>query len=141
MSLKRVYRSKVDGPIAVVTVLSMLVLVYLGASLPGQLHGLAWAVRLTGFCGLGLCVWTLLGTYYTVDSTKLTAYSGPFHWTVALHDIRSVQSARDLRSSPALSLDRLRIEFGPGRVLLVSPREKAQFLADLVHRGVQGVGT
>ena len=93
-----------------------------------------------GLCGLGFCVWTRLGTYYTIDATTLTAYSGPFHWTVALHEIRSVQSTRETRSGPALSFDRLRVEFGAGRVLLISPREKAEFLAELNRRGVQGVG-
>lgn len=141
MSAQRVYRSKVDGPIVLVTALSLAVLIYLALSVPAQRHGIGLTVHIVGLCGLGFCIWTLLGTYYTVDARKLTAYSGPFHWEVALEDIHSVQSTRDARSGPALSFDRLRIDFGAGRVLLISPREKAEFLAELSRRGVQGVGS
>jgi Bacterial PH domain len=65
--------------------------------------------------------------------------SGPFHWTIPLREIRSVRPTQDVRSGPALSFDRLRVEFGAGRVLLISPRDRDAFLADLVRRGVQGV--
>ena len=141
MSMRRVYRSKVDGPIALVAVLSFVVVFYLGASLPATPHGAAKMVHWIGLCGLGFCLWTLLGTYYTLDAKTLTAYSGPFHWVVELRDIHSVRSTRDARSGPALSFDRLRVEFGAGRVLVISPREKVEFLADLTRHGVQGVGT
>jgi hypothetical protein len=139
MSPHRVYRSKVDGPIALVAALSLVVLLYVGSSLPGPHHGLGLIIHVVGFCGLGFCVWTLLGTYYTLDATTLTAHSGPFNWAVPLREIRSVEPTRDPRSGPALSFDRLRIEFGPGRVLMISPREKDEFLAELTRRGVQGV--
>ena len=140
MSLQRVYRSKVDGKIAVVTALTALVLVVTGATLPDGNHGTALAVHAVSLFCLALCVWTLLGTYYVIDATSLVVRSGPFHWTIALRDIRSVESSRDIRSGPALSFDRLRIEYGAGRVMMVSPREKDAFLADLARRGVHGVG-
>ena len=140
MSPQRVYRSKVDGKLAVVIVLSVAALFVAGVTLPDQGHGSALALHAVFLLCLALCVWTLLGTYYVIDATSLVAHSGPFHWTIALREIRSVRSTRDSRSGPALSFDRIRIEFGnPPRVLLVSPREKAEFLADLARRGVQGV--
>jgi hypothetical protein len=140
MSAQRVYWSKVDGKLAVVIVLSVVTLFVAGVTLPDQVHGAALALHAVFLLGLALCLWILLGTYYMIDATSLVARSGPFHWTIPLREIRSVRSTRDVRSGPALSFDRLRIEFGnPPRMLLVSPREKAQFLADLARRGVQGV--
>jgi Bacterial PH domain len=139
MSVQRTYRSKVDGKIAGVTVLTIGVLIVAGATLPDRNHDTAIVLHAVSLFCLALCVWTLIGTYYVIDATSLLVRSGPFHWTVALREIRSVQATRDIRSGPALSFDRLRIEYGAGRVLLVSPREKDAFLADLARRGVHGV--
>jgi hypothetical protein len=41
---------------------------------------------------------------------------------------------RDPGTGPALSLDRLRIEYGSGRALMISPAEKQRFLRDLAAR-------
>ena len=139
MSVQRTYRSKVDGKIAGVTVLTIAVLIVAGATMPDRNHDTAIVLHAVSLFCLALCVWTLLGTYYVIDATSLVVRSGPFHWTVALRDIRSVQATRDIRSGSALSFDRLRIEYGAGRVLLISPREKDAFLADLARRGVHGV--
>jgi hypothetical protein len=139
MSVQRTYRSKVDGKIAGVTVLTIAVLIVAGATMPDRNHDTAIVLHAVSLFCLALCIWTLLGTYYVIDATSLVVRSGPFHWTVALRDIRSVQATRDIRSGPALSFDRLRIEYGAGRVLLISPREKDAFLADLARRGVHGV--
>jgi len=139
MSVQRTYRSKVDGKIAGVTVLTIAVLIVAGATMPDRNHDTAIVLHAVSLFCLALCVWTVLGTYYVIDATSLVVRSGPFHWTVALRDIRSVQATRDIRSGPALSFDRLRIEYGAGRVLLISPREKDAFLADLARRGVHGV--
>jgi hypothetical protein len=139
MSMQRAYRSKVDGKIAGVTVLTIAVLIVAGATMPDRNHDTAIVLHAVSLFCLALCVWTVLGTYYVIDATSLVVRSGPFHWTVALRDIRSVQATRDIRSGPALSFDRLRIEYGAGRVLLISPREKDAFLADLARRGVHGV--
>lgn len=141
MSVQRTYRSKVDGKIAGVTVLTIAVLIVAGATLPDRNHDTAIVLHAVSLFCLALCVWTLLGTYYVIDATSLVVRSGPFHWTVVLREIRSVQPTRDIRSGPALSFDRLRIEYGAGRVLLVSPREKDAFLADLARRGVHGVAS
>jgi hypothetical protein len=141
MPMQRTYRSKVDGKIGLVTGLAVVVLVVASVTLPDRNHDAAVAVHVASLFCLALCVWTLLGTYYVVDATTLVVRSGPFHWSVPLREIRSVQPTRDIRSGPALSFDRLRIEYGAGRVLLISPREKDAFLADLARRGVHGVGS
>src|ERR1700761_1329730 len=139
MPMQRSYRSKVDGKIALLTGLAVVVLVAAGATVPDRNHDTAVVLHVVSLFCLALCIWTLLGTYYVIDATTLTVRSGPFHWSVSLREIRSVQPTRDTRSGPALSFDRLRIEFGAGRILLVSPREKEAFLAGLARRGVKGI--
>ena len=139
MALQRAYRSKVDAKIGLVSGLAVIVLIVAGVTLPDRAHATALALHAVGLIGLAVCVWTLLGTYYVIDATSLIIRSGPFHWIVPLREIRSVQPTRDAHSGPALSFDRLRIEYGGGRAILISPREKAEFLADLARRGVQGI--
>lgn len=78
--------------------------------------------------GVGLPLWILIDTHYTFVRDELIVRSGPFRWRVPLRDIRSVTPTRDMQSGPALSLDRLRIDYGKGRAVLVSPAEKDAFL-------------
>ena len=69
----------------------------------------------------------LMGTHYTVDGNTLRIACGPFRWKVPVDAIESVEPTRNPLSSPALSLDRLRIQYGKRRIL-VSPADKTGFL-------------
>jgi len=73
----------------------------------------------------------LLFTYYRVDSTTLLVQAGPFFWRVPLDQIRAITPSRSFRSSPALSFNRLKIDYGQSRSLLVSPKNKACFIESL----------
>ena len=77
---------------------------------------------------VALLLSVLLNTSYTVDRGVLKARSGPLCWKVPLDQIQSVEMTRSALSSPALSLDRLRIRYGKGRFILVSPADKSGFL-------------
>ena len=73
-------------------------------------------------------------TYYAVDGDQLLVVSGPFRWHVPIDEITSVTPTRNPLSSPALSLDRLRIAYGKKKIL-VSPADKAGFLRAIGHDG------
>lgn len=64
---------------------------------------------------------------------------GPFRTRIALDQVRSVKPSRSLASAPALSLDRLAIAYGRFGTVLISPRNKAGFIAALRQQapGVQ----
>jgi hypothetical protein len=81
-----------------------------------------------------LPVWLLAATNYTIRAEDLHVRSGPFAWRIPLHEIRSVSRTRNPLSSPALSLDRLRIEYGKGRSIMISPKDKENFLNELRKR-------
>jgi hypothetical protein len=81
-----------------------------------------------------LPLWLLLDTNYTVTAEQLLVRSGPLRWRIALGDVREVSPSRSWVSSPALSLDRLRIGYGKGRNILISPREKQRFIDALRER-------
>jgi hypothetical protein len=83
---------------------------------------------------VGLLVSVLYGTAYTLEPGRLRARCGPFTSTVPLASVGSVVSTRNPLSGPALSLDRLAIRGADGRtLLLVSPRDRAGFLRELVR--------
>jgi hypothetical protein len=79
----------------------------------------------------GVVVWIVLSTYYEIAADLLIAHSGPFSWRIPLAQISRVRESHSVRSGPALSMDRLEIAWGEGKVLLISPKEKASFLAAL----------
>ena len=84
-------------------------------------------------------LWVVLSTYYEFQGEVLVAHSGPFSWRVPLKEIVAVRESNSVRSGPALSMDRLEITFGKGRVLLISPADKPGFLAAL-HRRAPRLG-
>lgn len=81
-----------------------------------------------------LPLWLVLDTNYTLTTDELLIRSGPFRWRIALGDVREVSPSHSWISSPALSLDRLRIRYGTDRSILVSPREKQRFIDALRQR-------
>ncbi|HJT18804.1 MAG TPA: PH domain-containing protein [Thermoanaerobaculia bacterium] len=75
-------------------------------------------------------VWTFGSTYYVIDGGTLTIRSMGLRWRVPIRDIRSITPTRSVASSPALSLDRLRIDYGT-KAILVSPEDRNRFIAAL----------
>ena len=75
-----------------------------------------------------LPAWLLISTFYRVDSTLLRVQAGPFNWVVPLEKIHAVTATRSFGASPALSLNRLKIEYGRGQSISVSPRHRVAFI-------------
>lgn len=86
-------------------------------------------IAVTGFIG-----WVWFTTGYTLAADALRIRSGPFRWTVPYRDITAVRPTHNPLSSPALSLDRLRVEYGRNRAVLVSPADRQGFCAALRQR-------
>lgn len=133
--MPKTYPSKVDW-LVMLPVLALpviFVLTSIGAS-AAQSHGLAAALRALFLLTVVFTLWTLVGTSYTLDATTLLVRCGPFRWQIPLREIQSVTVTQDRRSGPALSLDRLCIEYSGGRRMLISPRDKDAFMRDLERR-------
>ncbi|RQO34849.1 hypothetical protein DBR37_10775 [Herminiimonas sp. KBW02] len=127
-----VYRSKVDIWLFVVLAFAALVALYsAGQTMAAGTTSAILVALLVAVVGVGLPLWLLLSTRYTLQTSHLLVQSGPFKWLVPLADIKSITPSNNPLSSPALSLDRLRIDYGKGRMLLISPRDKEQFLSDI----------
>jgi hypothetical protein len=127
---KRVFRSKVDWWFRVLIgfVIATELGVIVGAAISVRDPLTTTGIILGSLAVLALLLSVLLNTSYTVDRGVLKARSGPLCWKVPLDQIQSVEMTRSALSSPALSLDRLRIRYGKGRFILVSPADKSGFI-------------
>ena len=65
-------------------------------------------------------------THYVIEGDTLLIRSSALTWRVPIREITAVTPTRSSASSPALSLDRLRIDYA-GKSILVSPERKHAF--------------
>jgi hypothetical protein len=122
------FRSAVGGWYYLVIVFAAVII---GTPLPGLLEsGQYTSLAILGcsaLFALGLPVWLLFSTHYTITPDLLTVRCGPFSWQIPRAAIHSVGPTRSALSGPALSLDRLEIRYGRGNAVLVSPMDKTAF--------------
>ena len=104
----------------------------LAAAAPAVITG-SWFIVIVVAAPLGLMVWNLLSTYYVVSGDTLTVRCLLLRKTVPLASVTRLRASRDIRSSPALSLDRIEVLFGDDSVL-VSPKDKVAFIHALRAR-------
>ena len=74
--------------------------------------------------------WPVFNTKYTIKAGQLTIRCLFLRWSIPLSDIQKVSVTNNSVASPALSLDRLKIDYlkdGKTKFILVAPRNKAKF--------------
>jgi Bacterial PH domain len=129
------YRSKIDSWLLCVVAASSLtatvVCVVVTASAPGT-----WFIAVPILLiSVALPMWIFCATRYRFIDTELVVCSGPFRWRIPPSEVVAVTPTRNPLSSPALSLDRLRIDYGRGRSIMVSPQDKDGFVRRLASSG------
>ena len=124
-----IFHSKIDTWLAIVLWLASAVIFAAGISTIPFTTGVALLAPVSMICvGIGI-IWTLFSTRYSVGHGHLQVNSGPFRWHVAISEITKITPTRSAISGPALSLDRLRIDYKGGKKsILVSPLSKQQFI-------------
>ena len=131
---KLTFASKVDGWLLAVILGSAIVCLVATAPVLAAPGTVRWPIALVILVGVGLPLWVLGSTRYTLMDAELRVRSGPFRWRVPLREVREITPTRDPLSSPALSLDRLRIDYGRGKWIMISPRDKELFIRELNAR-------
>ena len=125
------YQSKID---------TWLLLILIGVVVLGFFSGTsalfaggrdAWWGVIPAIICVALPLWVLFGTHYTFQDDLLIVRGGPFRWRINVGTITSVTATNNPLSSPALSLDRLRIEHANGRAVMISPKDREGFLEEL----------
>ncbi|MDF3345427.1 PH domain-containing protein [Acinetobacter pittii] len=79
-----------------------------------------------------LVIWLpIFNTYYLVGNNTLIIKSLVFRWKININDITRIEPTHNPLSSPALSLDRLKIYYmkdGRMATVMISPKDKEGFL-------------
>ncbi len=82
-----------------------------------------------------LMLWVLYGTGYTVNPDQLVIRCGPLNLPVTLNGIESITPTRSPWSSPACSLDRLKVVYGVSQqTVMISPADKSGLLSAIVQQ-------
>ncbi|MHB0960534.1 MAG: PH domain-containing protein [Pirellulaceae bacterium] len=138
--MDKVYRSKVDWWLWLVISVGVLVMLVSSVALlvnPPQDDVPAVWIALAMLVLAAFMVWILFSTYYIVTATDLLVRAAFFRWRIPLEQIIEVFPTHNPLSSPALSLDRLRVNYKrpSGRTwwVMISPNERDRFLDDLAR--------
>jgi hypothetical protein len=127
------YASEVDT--WVVAILTIVPLVSIGTVVAAALssgEGLVIAV-ISLLIVAGIYGGLLFPLYYRLEATSLLVRFGFIRQHIPYDAITSVRPTRNPLSSPALSLHRLRIDYGRSFVM-ISPLRRDQFLTSLASR-------
>ena len=79
----------------------------------------------------------IFNTYYVVDQNKLIIKSMVFRWKINIDDITKIEETHNPLSSPALSLDRIKIYYfknGSVNSIMISPKDKEGFFQAINKR-------
>ena len=121
------FNSKIDIWLGVLIVAVAVMVLRVAYLIFLQPYGVFEAVVLV-VLGAVLPIWILFSTNYDVIDENLWINSGPFKWKIPTSSISRVGFSKSWKPSPALSLDRVVLEYDGGRLILISPNEKMKFL-------------
>lgn len=127
------FPSKIDWWLAALLAVAPIITVVAALGAPPNEQLIAFGSTLVlGAVYLGL----VFPTTYGLDGTHLIVRHGLVRRRIPLEAITEVTPTRNPLSSPALSLDRLRVTYGAGlfRSVLISPADKRGFLVELALR-------
>jgi len=126
----REFKSKTDLWLGLTILMSALISLVVSFGMAVSMNALGVVFAVVVFvAGVVMPLWILLGTRYIVSADNLRVKSGPFTWDIAISSITAVKNSKNPLSSPALSLDRLHIQYQQGKSLMVSPKNRDEFLA------------
>jgi Bacterial PH domain len=131
--MSAVFRSKVDGRFGWAAVAMPGVALLALFTAPAR-NPLLWIPVVMVLLAAVLVCWIFVATYYELRGDELMVRCGPFTWVIPVSQVTAIRDSRSTRSGPALSMDRVEIVYGGGRVLIVSPADKARFMAILSRR-------
>lgn len=89
-------------------------------------------VYIVGILNNALLLWIWFGTSYRIDDEALIVRSGPFKSTIDIKTIKKLKATKTLLAGPALSLDRIEIQYKTYDTVIVSPKDKIEFIETLL---------
>ncbi|WP_157805735.1 PH domain-containing protein [Bacillus sp. mrc49] len=77
-----------------------------------------------------LLLWIWFTTYYVIEEKTLLVRSAFIRKTISINDIKAFDRSFNPLSSPALSLDRIKIYYGQHQYILISPLHRETFIEE-----------
>ena len=131
------FNSKIDMWLLIVVLTAVAACLWGIARIWDANSTLLWLLAVPLAIGILLPIWVLGSLRYFLSDRELRVRCGPLSWKIAISDIRSIEPSDESRSSPAMSFDRLKIEYGNDQSLLIAPEPRAEFLRQIEHRRKQ----
>ncbi len=78
--------------------------------------------------------WIWFGTAYEISEDELKIRCGPFRQRIPLREIKEIRKTRSPLSAPACSLDRMEIQYGKSKRVMISPAEKEKFIKTIIEK-------
>jgi hypothetical protein len=133
----RWYRSKVDWWLALILCVPPVasIAVCLALVLGGKTSEVVWGI-VSVLLVFAIYFGLVFPMRYGLDDTHLIVRFGLCRQRIPLADISEVYPTHNPLSSPALSLDRLHVQFGQGvfKAVMISPADRDRFLDDLAQQ-------
>lgn len=89
---------------------------------------------IVGILNNALLLWLWFGTSYKIDDENLIVKNGPFKSTIDIKSIKKLRATKTLLAGPALSIDRIEIQYKRYDSVIVSPKEKNKFIESLLSK-------
>ena len=91
-------------------------------------------VYIVGILNNALLLWLWFGTSYKIDDENLIVKNGPFKSTIDIKSIKKLRATKTLLAGPALSIDRIEIQYKRYDFVIVSPKDKNKFIESLLSK-------
>lgn len=124
----RIYRSKIG--LGLVAFVGIVLLIVFAIMIVNQI----WVGFLINLLATSFIFYTLLTTQYIISKDSLRIQSGfLYDETLTINNIISITETRNPLSSPAASLERLELKLKNSYSILISPKEKNEFIDDILQ--------
>lgn len=137
MSDELVFNSKMDLWILILILTLVTACIWGVAQIWDANSAILWPVAGVLAIGVLLPLWLLVSLRYFLTDSALRVRCGPFKWRIPIAEISAISPTNNAASSPAMSLDRLLIEYGDSKQLMISPEPRAEFIRQIEHRRKQ----
>jgi hypothetical protein len=125
-----IHRSKIDYSLLLISVFPIFIagffMVFMGKS----------TILILGIFLMILAVFialSLFNIYYVIAANELKIKAGFFNYNpILIKDIKEIKITNSLLSSPAASLDRILLRYNKFDEIILSPKDKFQFVKDLI---------
>lgn len=123
MTETKIYKSKIGMELVI-----PLTIILGGTTILMALEN-AWPGLVINFTVIVFLWYTFTNTYYSINNGHLTVKCGFLvNETINIDSIKSLRETRNPLSSAAVSLDRLEVAYNKYDIVLISPKEKFEFI-------------